>query len=100
MAMTADQLLDVYEQQLKNRLDEENAETDALLALLTRDSLADLSASLSEQQEQRLALLDEELNKRQQIAAQVLPNYLSTDRKRWWWFLHEGPQVREKAEVA
>jgi hypothetical protein len=71
---------------------------DGLQLLLKRDVIEDVWPKLSEEQRKRVVTLDGLLiEKTGMIAdAQILPNPNFSDRKRWWWFLHEGPQVREQ----
>lgn len=99
MAATLEQLFRMYEQHIQNLDDPDELSSDVLMALITRDGFERFRLDQSEQV--RLTRLDDELIKRQPVLADELPNpNLSVDRRRWWWFLHEGPQVREQAKVA
>ncbi|MGQ9625489.1 MAG: hypothetical protein ACUVV0_01110 [Anaerolineae bacterium] len=77
--------------------DDDYYDTDALLALVERDEIEDHWAELTPEEREEVLALDQELARRHDRVAVVLPNANSVDRQRWWWFLHEGPQVREEA---
>ena len=98
--MTPEQLLRVYARQVDNlnRTDETGLNEE--LVLLTRDSLADVDRWTPEQ-EQQIGWLDDQLvaHWRQLAVSLPNPNFVD-DRKRWWWFLHEGPGAREQAKIA
>lgn len=76
----------------------DGSDTDELLllgALVTRDSLAD--AGLTPNEEIELGRLDAALVAQWKVFAEILPWHLPHPRSHWWWFLNEGPQVREEA---
>ena len=98
MAETIDQLFRIYAQQTKNLDDPDEPTNETLLVLATRESIE--RRVLSDEQRQQLEQLDDELVKRWKILAEFLPNpNAPDDYHRWWWFLHEGPQVREQARA-
>jgi hypothetical protein len=102
MVETLEQLFRIYAQQTKNLDDPDEPTNETLLVLATRNVIDQrvLQNGLSDQERQRLEQLDDELVKRWEILAEFLPNpNFMSDRARWWWFLHEGPQVREKAKA-
>ena len=92
------QLFKIYAQQIKNLDDTDDPSNDVLLVLLTRDGFGRFA--LAQEEQIRLAGLDDELVKRWEILAEELPNpNLKRDRRSWWWHLHEGPQAREEARA-
>ena len=94
-------LVELYDKYVRNGLDDgEGYPTEIILTLITRDSLDKQWADLTSEQRQRVAGLDAILVSKWELVAEILPNANSTDRRRRWWFLHEGPQVREDAIVA
>jgi len=80
--------------------DEEALEAEALAVLTLRDALEERWEELSEEQRMEVSAGDSLLAKKHGAVAVVLPSAHAHDRRHWWWFLHEGPQVRDKAEVA
>ncbi len=97
--MTPEQILRVYMQQVKNLDQADETGLTEELVLLTRDSVAEVT-QWEPEQEQQIARLDDQLVVHWQQLAEVLPNpNFTDDRRHWWWFLHEGPQVREQAPV-
>ncbi len=95
--MTNTQQLQVYTQQLCNLRDDEDLDINALLVLSTRDALA--RVSLTDAEAEQLTLLDDKLVQHQSVLAKVLPFPAAHPRSEWWWFLHEGPQVRKQNKV-
>ena len=93
--VTANRLLETYQFEIEDLDEPEDLCSQALIVLSTRDSLAQLP--LTEQEQQALSRLDAELIKRWETLAECLPFPSEHDRKHWWWFLDEGPQVREEA---
>ena len=96
--MTPEQLLRVYAQHLRNLSRADETGLNEELVLLTRDSVADIPQWAPEQKQQ-IARLDDQLVAHWRQFAEVLPNPNFQDRQRWWWFLHEGPQVREQGQA-
>lgn len=92
-----DQLLSRYGRYIRNIEIPDDLCTEVLLLLVTRDEFATLT--LSAEQQRRLAELDDQLVSRWEILAECLPYPTPRERQNWWWFLHEGPQVREQAAV-
>ena len=91
--------LRIYTQQIKNLDHPDDVMTESLLVLSTRESFVE-DYPLSQEQQRRLDRLDDELVKRWEVLAEALPNpNFADNRRRWWWFLHEGPQVREQARA-
>ena len=102
MVTSNKRLLELYQQyilNLDNAAEFEDIDSDYLLVLTTRDHLAE--AILTPRQQKQLEDLDNQLVNRWQILAQVPPNPNTLDDySHWWWFLHEGPQARQKAQQA
>lgn len=95
---TLPQLFKIYTQQIKNLDHTDDPSNDVLLVLLTRDGFGRFT--LTQEEDRRLARLDDELVKRWEILAEELPNpNLDRDRRSWWWHLDKGPQVRQEAQT-
>lgn len=94
-------LIDSYEAYVSVALVEgEGLEDEARLTLITRNVIEDRWAELEPAQRERVEEIDRLLAEKHALVAGVLPNPRIKDRRRWWWFLHEGPQVRDKAQEA
>jgi len=78
--------------------DEDHSDVESLLALLTRDQIEDHWDELTLEQRRAVAKTDDLIISLRQMVSEILPSSVPKDRSRWWWFLHEGPQVREEAE--
>ncbi|GEM_PF-1943149 len=96
-------VIDYYERRLEALEDRAYSDfwaDEVLLVLNARDELNDRWAELSSEQRERVYILDDRLVKKHKlIAKHALPNSNVQDRTRWWWYLHEGPQVREQASA-
>lgn len=90
MDINIDALLDEYEERLGFLADDGHAETEAIFVLFKRDRLAEIDNGFTAKQMERLENLDQLLIQKRELISEVLPNYLSKDRNRWWWFLDEG----------
>lgn len=91
--------LQIYAQQVRNLDDPEDVMTEVLLVLATRDSFVK-DGPLTDDQLRQLDRVDAELVKRWKVVGEALPApHAPADRQHWWWFLHEGPQVREQAKA-
>ena len=93
-------LIDYYERHLAGIDSHDRYDTEPPLVLIARDDIEDRWAELSTEQEQRVSRLDDVLIAKRARIAPLLPSTLSRDRRRWWWLLHEGPQVREQGHAA
>jgi len=94
-------IVDCYETYVSVGLVEgEGLEDEARLTLLTRDVIEDRWAELTPTQRERVERTDRVLAEKNALVAEVLPHPQVKDRRRWWWFLHEGPQVREQGHAA
>lgn len=72
-------------------------EVDELLFMWDEISRIDLSP----EQRAELTKLDDILMKHYRVVAEWMPTRLPGEsRSHWWWYLDEGPQVREEAEKA
>lgn len=95
--VTFDWLLEVYLQQIKNIDAPDDLMTETLLVLSTRDEFEKLA--LTEDESVRLNEADDELLLRWEALAKALPFSGDQPREYWWWYLDEGPQVREEAKA-
>ena len=80
--------------------EEDYLQDESLLALIARDAIQDHWDELTGEQRSRVQTVDAVLADKAALVASTLPNPNFEDRSRWWWFLHEGPQVREEATEA
>lgn len=99
--LTAD-LIDYYDRR-RDALDDKGYrdfwEDEILLLLNARDELYERWAELRAEQEERVLAMDEAVKKKRALIARPgpVPNPNVTDRRRWWWFLHEESPVRAVA---
>lgn len=100
VTMQPDELVRYYEHYLGYLGDPESAYEDSMNILIARDDIEDCWTELDEDQRTRVLELDIVLAGKHGTVAEVLPTRVAHDRRRWWWFLHEGPQVKEQAEAA
>lgn len=70
---------------------------EAVEFLCARDDLAE--SDLSPEQRRELAQLDDLLVKHYRLIEGNVLAPPGITRSRWWWFLNEGPQVREQASI-
>lgn len=73
------------------------SDPDVLVLLYQRELLEDRIADLSSAQLGELERADAVLARKWKIVSDFVPHPAHSDRRRWWWFLHKGPQVREEA---
>lgn len=90
-------LLQEYVQRVHNLDDPDEFGLDEELVLATRSSVAKHEGWLPKQEEE-INHLDEQLAAHWKQFKGTLPHHLSHPRSEWWWFLNEGPQVREEAK--
>ncbi|MBI4305239.1 MAG: hypothetical protein HY678_02870 [Chloroflexi bacterium] len=95
-----DELIRYYERHLGGLDERDVYDTETPLVLIARDDIQERWEDLTPEQRRRVQELDDVLVAKYKHVANVLPSSLSTDRRHWWWFLHEGPQVREQAQEA
>lgn len=91
-------LLPRYVRKVDLLQDDDYYDTNVPLILIDRDVLEDQIDTLTAEQIQRMQAADLKLVKKAKIVAQMLPSLGEHSRSRWWWFLNEGPQVREQAQ--
>jgi hypothetical protein len=77
--------------------DDDNVDTDALLALMLRDSLEHRWSELSPAQHQQVQQFDRQLVAQHERVAVALPHPTKSADGQWWWRLHEGPHVAPQA---
>jgi hypothetical protein len=76
-------------------------ETECRLILQDRDYLEEHRAEISEVQKARLIELDDQLQAKYLVLQEgicIFRYYRHKEDSGWWWFLDEGPQVREEME--
>jgi len=88
---------------------EEKEDDDVIATLAERDGIQDeISAGtkLTSEQSETLKQADDVLLSQSRKVVAMHPDVFTPDRQNagprsyWWWFLNEGPQVREEAEAA
>ncbi len=90
-----------YEIYVTEALDDlDRSDTNSLLALTLRDDIEDHLGEFDSSELGILRNLDSILAKKHEIVSEVLPSAVETDRRRWWWFLHEGPHVHRERQSA
>ena len=97
VTVNAKSLLIIYKEWISNLDDSVDLPTEAACLLSERDCFEELT--LTDAEQQQLDQLDDDLVKRWEVLAEVLPYPAPHPRRQWWWFLHEGPQVREEAKA-
>lgn len=75
----------------------ENWETFAWEALIVRSSLQEQWNKLTLAQQQQVEQADNLLTQCVRQLREILPGGGEHERSEWWWFLHEGAQVRDQA---
>ncbi|MBI2941946.1 MAG: hypothetical protein HYY04_16070 [Chloroflexi bacterium] len=87
-----------YEAYLRLGLrDEDGVVDEILLVLNTRSAIEDRWSELSSLDKRRVTELDDLLVVKHDLIAEVLPFPQRPGSRHWWWYLDEGPQVREQA---
>lgn len=74
------------------------APSEAIDLLCVRDELVETDLAAVEQRERDQ--LDDLLVKHRRLIAENISPTPGEPRERWWWHLHEGPQVRAEALAA
>lgn len=91
-------LVDYYRRHLDFLDDRDYSYEESILVLVARDDLEDQWGELTSEERTLIASLDNVLAGKHEIVSEVLPTMDEHDRRRWWWYLHEGPQVKDEAE--
>ncbi len=95
------ELVDYYARYIKLlSAEDETIETFGLIVLTIRDELEKRWEELSKQQREQVLTGDDRICRKHRKIARVLPSPHAHPRSHWWWFLHEGPQVRSQALAA
>jgi len=97
---TVEQDIATYRMRVRGIPDDYNWETDVLEALIGRSKIAEIWDQLTAGQQAEVRRTDDALLQQHERVAEMLPSPAPHDRSHWWWFLHEGPQVREEAQAA
>jgi hypothetical protein len=98
--LTLDERLRSYGVSVKGVADDYNWEDDVLHALIQRTEIENRWSQLTSAQKDEVRHIDQELVQQHERVAEMLPSSTEHNRRHWWWFLHEGPQVREEAQEA
>lgn len=72
----------------------DNWETFTWEALIIRSDLHERWSELTEGQRRQVQAADDLLVANYRHLQEILPGAATHSRSEWWWFLHEGPQVR------
>ncbi|MBA2452213.1 MAG: hypothetical protein H0V47_03515 [Chloroflexia bacterium] len=91
-------LVDYYRRHLSYLDDRETSYEESLNVLIARDDLENQWTELTQQDRELIESLDNMLASKHEIVSEVLPTAVKYERRRWWWHLHEGPQVKSEAE--
>jgi len=92
--------IDQYEHLVHLLEDDEYYDASVPVILADREAIEDYWSRLTAEQRARVEAVDALLAQKHKIVAQMLPHPRHTDRRRWWWFLNEGPDVRKRREAA
>lgn len=90
--------VDYYRRHLGFLDDRDFSYEESMNVLVVRDDLEDQWDELTAEEQTLIRSLDNILASKHHIVDEVLPARNQHDRHRWWWFLHEGPQVKNEAE--
>ncbi|MCC7450291.1 MAG: hypothetical protein IT324_22930 [Anaerolineae bacterium] len=91
-------MIRTYAMRVRGIADDYNWETDALEALVGRSVLEERWEELTNRQRAEVSEIDDGLVQQWRRVAKLLPTLDKNPPSHWWWFLHEGPQVRQEAE--
>lgn len=91
-------MIRTYAMRVRGIADDYNWETDALEALVGRSVLEERWEELTNRQRAEVSEIDDGLVQQWRRVAKLLPTLDENPPSHWWWFLHEGPQVRRVAE--
>ncbi len=91
-------LVAYYRRHLSLLDDRDFSYEESMNVLVTRDVLEDKWDELTADEQRMIDPLDKILASKHEIVSEVLPTKDKHDRRRWWWHLHEGPQVKSEAE--
>jgi DNA replication initiation complex subunit (GINS family) len=91
-------LVDYYRRHLGFLDDRDFSYEESMNVIVTRDVLEDQWDELTSEERALVESLDNILASKHKIVSEVLPTMDKHERHRWWWHLHEGPQVKSEAE--
>ena len=94
------QIIAIYRQHLQNMANSANETTDAALLMADRELIHSRWDKFTEAEKAIVGELDSQMVKMaESINAALLlsEGEQKNDRSHWWWFLHERPQVRQRA---
>lgn len=98
---TIPQRIRAYRVRVEGISDDESYEDDVLWALIGRSALQERWDELAEEQREEVQHIDDMLvglHARVAEAIETVVRQRESDHTHWWWYLDQGPQVREKAE--
>jgi hypothetical protein len=96
--LSVEYLLEHYRRHVIGIADDDELDVLALLVVTARDEIEDRLGTLTSLQRREVERVDEILAGKWRLMKIAFPPRSMHDRSRWWWFLHEGPQVREQAQ--
>jgi hypothetical protein len=96
--LTPARLARMYCSWIEGITDERNWENDTLQAVITRSLVEDFWSQLTPQEQAMVQAADDQLAAHWQQVAELWLNPKDYPRTHWWWYLHEGPQVRAEAQ--
>jgi hypothetical protein len=75
----------------------DNWENDITQAVITRSMVEDVWSQLTPDEQKAVHAADHLLVDHWEQVAELLLDPRGHPRTHWWWYLHEGPHVREEA---
>jgi hypothetical protein len=89
----------MYGSWLEGISDDYNWQNDATQAVITRSMVEDIWVQLTPQEQAAVLAADNTLIENWERVAESMLDPKEYPRTHWWWYLDEGPQVREEAHI-